>query len=61
MNFGFGEDVMGWNFQSFNQIIPPVNNKGGIFLGDISGAKNLEFLKNQKITHMLSICPALIC
>ncbi len=46
MFFGKGEDkFMDWNPSSYNQIIPPENGRGGIFLGDISGAQNSEFLK----------------
>lgn len=41
-----------------NQIEKPVEGKGGIHLGNWKASKNIEYLKEHKITFIVSAIPA---
>ena len=58
MDFNFDSDpfdfVMAYAVNLIENTNKNEKNKGSIYLGDINSVQNKEFLKNKKITHVLS-------
>lgn len=41
--------------EAMNEILPPINGKGGLYLGNILAAEELSYLKRFNIKALLSV------
>ena len=44
-----------WKLKQMDCIIPPSENYGGLYLGNLEGAKNHDQLKRHKIKAVLTV------
>lgn len=49
------QDDMPTDFEDVHEILPAEDNKvGGLYLGNLNGAKNIEDLKNKNVGAVIS-------